>query len=95
MTVVILRFPSSDVDDPGLFRVADGVWQHAGSLSEFMPSADDETVMAVVSPADVRCSWFSLPGLEPRQAAGVAKLRAAEQSLGLVHTSAAQYVGDD
>ena len=95
MTVVILRFPSSDVDDPALFRVTDGVWQHAGSLSECMPSADDETVMAVVSPADVRCSWFSLQGLEARQAEGVAKLRAAEQSLGLVHTSAAQYVGDD
>ena len=95
MTVIILRFPSSDVDDPGLFRVTDGVWQHAGALSEFMPSADDETVMAVVSPADVRCSWFSLQGLEARQAEGVAKLRAAEQSLGLVHSSAAQHVGDD
>ena len=75
--------------------MTDGVWQHAGSLSEFMPAADDETVMAVVSPADVRCSWFSLQGLEARQAEGVAKLRAAEQSLGLVHASAAQHVGDD
>jgi general secretion pathway protein L len=94
MTVVIVRFPSSDVDDPALFRVTDGVWQHAGLLSEFIPSADDATVMAVVSPADVRCSWFSLQGLEVRQAEGVAKLRAAEQSLGLVHSSAAQHVGD-
>jgi general secretion pathway protein L len=95
MTVIIVRFPSSDVDDPALFRVTDGVWEHAGLLSEFMPSADDETVMAVVSPEDVRCSWFSLQGLEARQAEGVAKLRATEQSLGLVHSSAAQYVGDD
>jgi general secretion pathway protein L len=95
MTVVILRFPSSDVDDPALFRVTDGVWQHARLLSEFMPSADDETVMALVPHADVRCSWFSLQGLEVRQAEGVAKLRAAEQSLGMVHSSAAQYVGDE
>ena len=66
MTVVILRFPSSDVDDPALFRVTDGVWQHAGLLSEFMPSADDETVMAVVSPADVRCSWFEIAPASPK-----------------------------
>jgi general secretion pathway protein L len=95
MTVVILRFPLSDFDDPALFRVTDGVWQHAGLLSEFITSADDETVMAVVSPTDIRCSWFSLQGLEARQAEGVAKLRAAEQSIGLVHAVAAQEVGDD
>lgn len=95
MTAVIVRFPLSDFDDPALFRVTDGVWQHAGLLSEFILSADDEKVMAVVSPADVRCSWFSLQGLEARQAEGVAKLRATEQSLGFVHAVSAQDVGDD
>ena len=88
MTLVITRFPISDADDPAVFRVTEGVWQDAGLLSNFVHSADDSTVMALVAPQHVRCSWFAFPDLEERQAIGVAKLRATEQSLGLVHSSA-------
>jgi general secretion pathway protein L len=88
MTLVITRFPSSEQDDPSVFRVIEGVWQHAGVLSNFVPTVDDVTVMAVVAPEDVRCHWFTLPELQGRQAETVAKLRATEQSLGLVHISA-------
>lgn len=88
MTLVITRFPTSGMDDPSVFLVTEGVWQDAGALSNFVPTVEDVTVMAVVAPEDVRCSWAALPDLEGRQAESVAKLRAAEQSLGLVHSSA-------
>jgi general secretion pathway protein L len=94
MTTVITRFPVAATDDPLVYRVADGQWQNGVVLSDFIPDAADETVMAIVSPADVRCVWSVLPGLEPRQAEGVAKLRIGEQSLGLVH-SAARHIVDD
>lgn len=88
MTLVITRFPMSDQDDPTVFRVSEGLWQDAGALSNFVPTVDDRTVMALVAPEDVRCHWFTLPDVQGRQAESVAKLRATEQSLGLVHTSA-------
>lgn len=88
MTLVITRFPTSEQDDPSVFLITEGVWQDAGALSNFVPSVADVTVMAVVAPEDVRCGWFALPDLEGRQAESVAKLRAAEHSLGLVHSSA-------
>jgi general secretion pathway protein L len=74
--------------DPAVYQVVEGVWQDAGALSNFVPAFEDVTVMAVVAPEDVRCSWFTLPEMEVRQAITVAKLRAAESSLGLVHCSA-------
>jgi general secretion pathway protein L len=88
MTLVITRFPTSEQDDPSVLRVIEGVWRDAGALSNFVPTVDNVTVMAVVAPEDVRCHWFTLPDLQGRQAETVAKLRAAEQSLGLVHISA-------
>ena len=88
MTLVITRFPTSELDDPIVFRVIEGVWQDAGALSHFEPAVDDRTVMAVVAPEDVRCHWFTLPDVQGRQAESIAKLRATEQSLGLVHCSA-------
>ena len=88
MTLVITRFPTTIVDDPAVYRVTQGVWQDEGLLSEFIGSADDATVMAVVAPQDARSSWFEIPDLEVRQALGVGKLRVAEQSLGLVHLGA-------
>jgi general secretion pathway protein L len=88
MTLVITRFPTSERDDPSVFRVAEGVWQEAGALSNFVPTVDDITVMALVAPEDVRCHWLTLPDMQGRQAESVAKLRATEQSLGLVHCSA-------
>lgn len=90
MTLVITRFPVTDVDDPAVFRVSEGIWHDAGQLSNFVHSVNDATVMALLAPEHVRCSWFSFPDLEARQAVGVAKLRATEQSLGLVHSSAGQ-----
>lgn len=94
MTTVITRFPANDLDDPIIWRVTDGVWQDGGLLSEHLVLADDEVVMAIVSPADGRCIWSSLPDLEPRQAEGVAKLNATAQSLGLVHV-VARHILDD
>lgn len=94
MTIVVTRFPAGLADDPMVWRVADGQWQDGTALSDFIPDAQDETVLAIVPPADARCIWFALPDLEPRQAEGVAKLRATEQSLGLVH-AAARHVVDD
>ena len=88
MTLVITRFPTSEQDDPSVFRVIEGIWQDAGALSNFVPAVDDRTVMAVVAPEDVRCHWFTLPDAQGRQAESVAKLRATEQSLGLVHCGA-------
>lgn len=94
MTLVITRFPRSEQDNPSVFLVTEGVWQDAGALSNFVPTVEDMTVMAVVAPEDVRCHWFSLPDVEGRQAESVAKLRAGEQSLGLVHSSAGVDYGD-
>ncbi len=94
MTTVITRFPASDVDNPTVWRVTESQWQNVGTLSNYIPDVADDNVMALVSPADARCIWSSLPDLEPRQAEGVAKLRATEQSLGLVH-AAARVVTDD
>ena len=88
MTLVITRFPTSEQDDPTVFRVIEGVWQDTGALSHFEPTADDRTVVAVVAPEDVRCHWFTLPDVQGRQAESVAILRATEQSLGVVHCSA-------
>jgi general secretion pathway protein L len=88
MTLVITRFPTSERDDPKVFRVIEGDWQDAGALSNFEPAVDDQTVMAVVAPEDVRCHWFTLPDVQGRQAESVAILRATEQSLGVVHCSA-------
>lgn len=93
MTVVITRLPIAEADNPNIWRVTGGQWLDCGPMSDFIPDIEDQTVLALVAPTDVRCIWSSLPNLEPRQAEGVAKLRAAEQSLGLVH-SAARHVGD-
>lgn len=94
MTLLITRFPLSATDDPLVWRVIDGQWQTGVALSDFMPDAADEKVLALVSPADARCTWHNIPDLEPRQAEGVARLRATEQSLGLVHM-VARHVGGD
>ena len=88
MSLIVTRFPISDIDDPTVFRIADGAWQDAGRLSEFVHAATDETLMALVAPEQVRCNWSTFPDLEARQAVSVARLRASEQSLGLVHSSA-------
>lgn len=87
MTLLITRFPTAIADNPTIYRVTEGIWHDAGLLSEYVVS-DDATAMAIVAPHDVRCNWFAFPDLEVRQALGVAKLGAAEQSLGLVHASA-------
>ncbi len=88
MSLIVTRFPISDLDDPTVFRIADGAWQDAGHLSEFVHAAADVTLMALVAPEQVRCNWSTFPDLEVRQAVSVARLRASEQSLGLVHSSA-------
>jgi general secretion pathway protein L len=88
MSFIVTRFPVSDGDDPTVFRVADGIWHDAGHLSQFVRAATDETAMALVAPEQVRCNWSTFPDLEARQAVSVARLRANEQSLGLVHSSA-------
>ncbi|MFN3618814.1 hypothetical protein [Sphingorhabdus sp.] len=88
MTLFVTTFPTTERDDPMVYRVSEGIWQDSVILSEFVPSVAHMTVMALVPPEDVRCNWFTLPDLESRQALAVAKLRAAEQSLGLVHCCA-------
>jgi general secretion pathway protein L len=94
MTTLVTRLPVSETDDPNVWRIAGGKWQACGALSAFVPEIDDSRVMALVSPADARSTWSSLPDLEPRQAEGVAKLKAGEQSLGSVHV-VARHIGDD
>jgi general secretion pathway protein L len=94
MTTVITRFPVNDADDPKIWRVIDGVWHDAGTLSEYLPLSDEAVVMALVPPSDVRTIFSSLADLEPRQAEGVARLRATEQSIGPVH-AVARHVIDD
>ena len=94
MTDLVTRLPVSDADNPAVWRVTEGQWQNIGTLSDYIPDGADAKVMALVSPADARCIWSSFTELEPRQAEGVAKLRAAEQSLGLVHAAARVVTGD-
>ena len=94
MTVIITRLPASDADDPTIWRITDGVWQDAGPLLEYLPLADEDLVMALVAPADARTIFSALPDLEPRQAEGVARLRAIEHSIGPVH-AVARHVIDD
>lgn len=90
---IIVRFPDGENDNPVVWQVADGVWLDAGLLADATVDVGDAIVMAVVSPVVARCHWSSLPDLEPRQAEGVARLKAAEQSLGPVHC-AARHLGD-
>ena len=90
---IIVRFPDGENDNPVVLHVTDGVWHDAGLLAEAKFDLGEAVVMAVVSPVAARCNWSSLPDLEPLQAEGVARLRAAEQSLGPVH-SAARHLGD-
>ncbi|MGB5076367.1 MAG: type II secretion system protein GspL [Sphingorhabdus sp.] len=94
MTTVVTRFPVCVDDNPDVWRINEGQWTRCGPLSDFQGDADDLSVMALVSPVDVRCLWSSWPGLEPRQAESVAGLKATEQSLGPVHV-VARHVGDD
>ena len=94
MTLIVTRFPRNDADDPAVWRVVDGEWHGGAPLSEFIAIDGDATVMAVVAPGDVRCIWTSLPDLEPKQAEGVARIRAAEHSLGPIH-AVARHVADD
>lgn len=94
MTIVITRFPMSAIDDPLVWRVIDGEWQGGIAMSEFLPDPTDVKVVAFVPPADARCVWNIIPDVESRQAEGVARLRASEQSLGLVHTTA-RHIGED
>jgi general secretion pathway protein L len=94
MTVVVTRLPATEADNPTVWRVTAGEWRACGQLSDHIPDIADEKAMALVSAAESRSVWSSLPDLEPRQAEGVAKLRVGEQSLGMVH-AAARHVGDD
>lgn len=94
MTTVITRFPVSDADDPAIWRVTDGIWHESGPLSEYLALADETVVMALVAPSDTRIIFSSLPDLEPRQAEGVARLRAIEQSIGPVHCVARHVIAD-
>lgn len=93
MTLIVTRFPATDADDPAVWRVDNGEWLGGAPLSEFIAIDTDATIMAVVAPTDARCVWESIPDLEPKQAEGVARVRAAEHSLGPVH-AAAGHVGD-
>jgi general secretion pathway protein L len=94
MTMIVTRFPAHEFDNPTVWRVVDGQWIDQGTLSDFVAVGDEATVMAIVAPADTRCTWTSLPDLEPKQAEGVARIRAAEQSLGNIH-AVARYIGED
>lgn len=94
MTLIVTRFPAHEFDNPNVWRVVDGEWLDQGELSDFIAVGDEATVMAVIAPADARCIWTSLPDLEHKQAEGVARIRAAEHSLGNIH-SAARHIGDD
>ncbi len=94
MTLIVTRFPVSDSDDPAVWRVVDGEWLGGGPLSGFIKIDDDAKVMAVVAASDARCNWSSFPELEPKQAEGVARIRAAEHSLGEVHISA-RHIADN
>ncbi|MBL0924036.1 MAG: hypothetical protein IBJ12_06160 [Sphingomonadaceae bacterium] len=90
--VLITILPSSDFDDPVIWRADDSGWQELSTLSQYTES-HDWPVMAIVRQEDVRCIWTSLPDLQPRQAESVALLRLAEQSLGPVH-GASSHMGE-
>ena len=96
---LIVGLPGADTDNPGIWHVREGVVIASGMLSDIddiLGGADmaDAVVMAIVAPAQARCIWSSFPDLEPRQAEGVAKLRASEQSIGGVHAVARHINGD-
>lgn len=95
MTVVVTFLPGLDQSNPLVWRLSESAWSDPCPLSEFVPDAADESVVAIVSAEVARCIWLSLPDLEPRQAEGVAKIRALEQSLGDVHAVARHVVADD
>lgn len=94
MTVIVTRFPAHEFDDPTVWCVSDGEWLDQGALSEFVATEAEATILALVAPADARCTWTVLPDLEPRQAEGVARIRALEHSLGNPH-AVARHVGGD
>jgi general secretion pathway protein L len=94
MTLILVRFPVRDGDDPTVWRVADGDWQSFGPLSAFQGSAEAAQIAALVSAGDVHVAWTDIAGLAPRQAEGVARVRAGEAALGDAHI-AARHIGDD
>ncbi len=96
---LIVGLPTAERDNPSLWHVRDGIVIASGSLAdipEILDGADiaDTVVMAIVPPAQARCIWSSFPNLEPRQAAGVARLHAVEQSIGPVH-AVSRHLGAD
>lgn len=93
MTLIVTRFPAHEFDNPSVWRVVDGEWLDQGALSDFVAVGDEAIVMAIVAPADARCIWTSLPELEPKQAEGVTRVRAAEHSLGNIH-AVARHIGE-
>lgn len=94
MSLIVTRFSVGEFDDPAVWRVTDGEWQDCGALSDFVAVGDEATVIAIVAPAVSRCTWASLPDLEPKQAEGVARIRVAEHSLGAIH-AVARHLGDN
>ena len=96
---LIVGLPTAERDNPSLWHVRDGIVISSGLLldiAEILDGVDikDAVVMAVVPPAHARCIWSSFPDLEPRQAAGVARLQAVEQSIGPVHAVSRHLDGD-
>ena len=88
MTLIVTFLPSVDHSNPMVWTLSDSAWSEPCPLSEFVPDAADDRMVAIVQAEASRCIWISLPDLEPRQAEGVAKVRAFEQSLGAVHAVA-------
>lgn len=93
-SAIIVRFPDGEADNPVVWQVAEGVWQDAGLLDDAKVDTEEAVIMAVTSPVVTRCIWSLFPDLEPKQAEGVARLRASEESLGPVH-SAARHLGEE
>lgn len=96
---LIVGLPTTDRNNPALWHVRDGIVISSGNLAdiaEVLNGTDigDAVVMAVVPPAQARCIWQSFPDLQPRQAEGVARLKAAEQSIGPVHAVSRHLDGD-
>ena len=96
---LIVGLPATDHANPSLWHIRDGIVISSGRLAdiaEVLDGADigDAIVMAIVAPAQARCIWSSFPDLEPRQAAGVARLQAVEQSIGSVHAVSRHLDGD-
>jgi general secretion pathway protein L len=94
MTLILTRFPVRDDDEPTVWRVAEGEWQSLGFLSAFHASADPAQVVALVSPSNCYIASTEIAGLVPRQAEGVARVRAGETALGDAHI-AARHIGED